>query len=54
MKIEKRIEKGKLKGWTVRKSKFGWYALYSKNGSSQTRGKHTLEEIKAIIKEERK
>ncbi|MFM2204518.1 MAG: Cellulophaga phage phi4:1 [Bacteroidota bacterium] len=51
MKIEKRIEKGKLKGWTIRKSKHGWYDLYSSNGVSQTRGKHTLDEIKSIIKE---
>lgn len=50
MKIETRITKGKLKGWTIRKSKHGWYDLYSSNGVSQTSGKHTLEEIKEIIK----
>ena len=50
MKIEPRIKKGNLKGWTIRKSKSGWYDLYSSNGVSQTQGKHTLEEIKEIIK----
>ena len=50
MKIETRIKRGKLKGWTIRKSKYGWYALYSNGGVSQTPGKHTLEEIKEIIK----
>jgi hypothetical protein len=50
MKIEKRIMRGKLKGWTIRKSKYGWYDLYSNNGVSQTQGKHTLEDIKNIIK----
>jgi len=51
MKIEKRILRGKLKGWTIRKSKHGWYDLYSSNGVSQTQGKNTLEQIKQIIKE---
>lgn len=51
MKIEKRILRGKLKGWTIRKSKHGWYDLYSSNGVSQTQGRNTLEEIKRIIKE---
>lgn len=51
MKIEKRILRGKLKGWTIRKSKHGWYDLYSSNGVSQTQGRNTLEEIKQIIKE---
>ncbi len=51
MKIEKRILRGRLKGYTIRKSKFGWYALYSDNGVSQTCGKHTLHEIKKIIKD---
>ena len=46
MKIETRIKTGKLKGWTIRKSKHGWYDLYSDSGISQTKGKHTLEEIK--------
>jgi len=50
MKIEKRIKTGKLKGYTIRKSKYGWYDLYSGGGASQTRGKHTLNEIKEIIK----
>jgi hypothetical protein len=50
MKIESRIKSGKLKGWTVRKSKHGWYDLYSNNGISQTIGKHSLEEINEIIK----
>ena len=54
MKIEKRILRGKLKGWTIRKSKHGWYDLYSSNGVSQTQGKNTLEEIKSIIKEREK
>lgn len=54
MKIEKRILRGKLKGWTIRKSKHGWYDLYSSNGVSQTQGKNTLEEIKQIIKEREK
>lgn len=54
MKIEKRINRGKLKGWTIRKSKYGWYDLYSSNGVSQTAGKHTLEEIKKIISEKSK
>lgn len=50
MKIEERITRGALKGWTIRKSKHGWYDLYSSNGVSQTSGKNTLEEIKEIIK----
>lgn len=50
MKIETRIKTGKLKGWTIRKSKHGWYDLYSDGGVSQTHGKHTLEEIKEIVK----
>jgi hypothetical protein len=49
MKILRRIKTGKLKGWTIRKSKHGWYDLYSGNGISQTEGKHTLEQIKEII-----
>ena len=51
MKIETRIKKGKLKGYTIRKSKHGWYDLYSQNGISQTTGKHTLAEINEIIKD---
>ncbi len=39
-----------MKGWTIRKSKHGWYDLYSSNGVSQTAGRKTLEEIKEIIK----
>lgn len=50
MKIETRIKRGALKGWTIRKSNYGWYALYSRNGVSQTQSKHTLEEINEIIK----
>ena len=50
MKIETQIRTGKLKGWTIRKSRQGWYDLYSSKGVSQTQGKHTLEEIKEIIK----
>ena len=50
MKIIERIKSGKLKGWTIRKSKLDWYDLYSKNGVSQTTGKHTLEEINEIVK----
>lgn len=50
MKITKRIKRGKLKNWTIRKSKYGWYDLYSSNGISQTTGKNTLDEIKSIIK----
>ena len=51
MKIEKRITTGKLKGWTIRKSKHGWYALYSSNGTCQTGGKQTLEWVNNAIKE---
>lgn len=50
MKIENRIKTGKIKGWTIRKSKNGWYDLYSAGGVSQTQGKHTFEEIKEIVK----
>ncbi len=50
MKIFKRIKKGKFKDWTIRKSKFGWYGLYSSNGVSQTQGKNTLEYIIKLIK----
>ena len=51
MIIVKRIKKGKLNGYTIRKSKHGWYDLYSSNGVSQAQGKHTLQEIKEIIKQ---
>ena len=50
MKIETKIKTGILKGWTIRKSKFGWYDLYSDSGISQTQGKYTLKEIKEIVK----
>lgn len=50
MKIKTRIKTGKLKGWTIRKSKHGSYDLYSDGGISQTQGKHTLEQIKEIVK----
>ena len=49
MKIDSRIKKGKLKGWTIRKSKFGWYCLYSDGGVSQTQGKLSYDEVKAIV-----
>jgi len=49
MKIHTKIANGKLKGWTIRKSKNGWYDLYSNGGVSQTKGRHTFEEIKIII-----
>lgn len=48
MKIYKRIKSGVYKGWTIRKSKYGWYDLYSSNGISQTSGKKTLDEINKI------
>jgi hypothetical protein len=50
MKIETRINKGKLKGYTIRKSKYGWYDLYSSSGISQTSGKKTIVEINELIK----
>lgn len=50
MKIFRRIKRGKLKGWTIRKSKYGWYSLYSYNGASQTNGKLSLDEVKSMIK----
>jgi len=50
MKIYERLE-GILEGYTIRKSKQGWYDLYSKEGISQTNGKFTYKEIKVIIKE---
>lgn len=50
MKIYKRIGRGVLKGWTIRKSKFGWFDLYSSCGVSQTDTKNTLKEVEEIIK----
>ena len=50
MEIVKRIKKGEFKGYTIRKSKYGWYALYSKRGISQTANKNTLAEINEIIR----
>jgi len=50
MKIVRRIKSGSLKGWTVRKSKHGWYDLYSSGGVSQTIKKNTLEEVNQEIK----
>ena len=50
MKIYRRIKRGIYKGWTIRKSKYGWYALYSDNGVSQTDGKLTLEQVKDKLK----
>jgi hypothetical protein len=50
MKIYKKIKIGKLKGWTIRVAKSGWYDLYSDSGVSQTTFKHTLPEIIDIVK----
>lgn len=50
MKIESRIKGGILKGYTIRKSKYGWYSLYSDDGISQTQGKLTLDEVNQIVK----
>jgi hypothetical protein len=49
MKIYKKIKRGFLKGWTIRKSKNGWYDLYSQNGVSQTQGLKTLKGVKEFI-----
>lgn len=54
MRIFKRITTGKLKGWTIRLAKSGWYDLYSDSGISQTEGKNTLEEIAEIIKDKQR
>lgn len=54
MRIFKRIKTGRLKGWTIRIAKSGWYDLYSSSGVSQTAGKHSLDEIMEIIKEKQK
>ena len=51
MKIVETIKNGKLKGWTIRKSIWGWYDLYSKEGVSQTIGKNTREQIQEHINE---
>lgn len=51
MKIVERIYSEKLKGWTIRKSTWGWYDLYSKEGISQTIGKNTREQIQEYINE---
>ena len=51
MDIVERIKDGKLKGWTIRKSKHGWHDLYSKEGLSQTKGKNSLEDIENLIKQ---
>jgi len=50
MKIYKRIKRGLLKGYTIRKSKYGWFALYSSNGVCQSLGHKTLDQIKELIK----
>ncbi len=50
MKIYKRIKRGVLKGYTIRKSKYGWYALYSQNGVCQSLGEKTLTQLKELIK----
>lgn len=47
MLIVKRIKHGPLKGYTIRKSKNGWYDVYSSNGVSQSTGK--LENIEAAL-----
>lgn len=49
MKIVRRIKTGSLKGWTIRKSKYGWYDLYSSSGVSQTAKKNTLSEVNQEI-----
>ena len=54
MRIFKRLKTGKLKGWTIRLSKNGWYDLYSDGGVSQTTGKHSIDEIAKIINEKEK
>lgn len=51
MKIVKRIKFGVLKGYTIRKSKFGWYSIYSSNGVSQTSSQLTLEEANGFVKQ---
>lgn len=48
MKIHKRITRGKYKGYAIRVSKKGYYALYLGN-VSQTHGKYTLDEIKGAL-----
>lgn len=50
MKIFERITQGKLKGWTIRKSKQGWYELYSESGISQTGQKWSLDQIRDVVK----
>lgn len=50
MKIVVRIKRGKLKGWTIRKSKNGWYDLYSDRGISQSIRRLTISEVKDLIK----
>lgn len=50
MKIFKRIKSGKLKGYTIRVSKNGWYDLYSASGVSQLKVTNSIEEIEAIVK----
>lgn len=50
MQIVKRIKHGKLKGYTIRKSKFGWYDVYSSSGVSQGLKQMTLEEVNEFIK----
>jgi hypothetical protein len=51
MTIVQRFTKGKLKGYTIRKSKNGKFDLYSCNGISQTTGKNTLNDIYNIIEQ---
>ena len=53
MKIFKRIKRGSFKGYTIRKSKHGWFSLYAENGVSQTDGKLTLIEVEEILKTDR-
>ncbi len=50
MKIYQRIMDGSLKGYTIRKSKKGWYNLYSNDGVSVTKGINTYQEVVSAIK----
>jgi len=51
IKIIYRIDSGKLKGYTVRKSKNGLYDLYSSNGVSQANSSYnSLKELEDYIK----
>ena len=54
MKIVDRVLTGKLAGWSIRKSKHGWYALYSSNGYRKSNGKLTSDEVYALFMEKSK